>query len=441
MIRGMMMVAAACIALCGMSAQGGVTGNDGSFSYQGYLEDNGAPANGMYSFRIEAFDEPAGGSVASEMFFVSGLIPVVDGLFVVDVQMGGNSANADVFWRQVGEDEFYLEIGVGLVEGGPYETLGQRVKVSWGARSQYSARSGSLTFPYTDSFTDEFFNPTTMMSLTSVAGGTVLEANAGVNDDPAIITVNSATPNGVNFGPQTGGVHIDAADRQIGLISISDEFAVAGLLMSDSGVQDSAILGQVNGGVTDANAVFALNFDAGTRAYLGTPEYAGLFEGDTHTTGQVTRDYSGGQSPVGPLAYGSVSAAGNVTAGTANLTASWNQTSSRYEIVVTGESIAFNTHSVTVTVVDSNEPRLATINTVNGDIRVHIWDLNSGNIAVQDNFSIVIHDSNPVVVSTLRLPEGVDADKYAETTGANLVETRSKVDGVGRVESRGISVE
>ena len=32
------------------------TENDGTFNYQGYLEVDGAPANGMYSFRFEAFD-------------------------------------------------------------------------------------------------------------------------------------------------------------------------------------------------------------------------------------------------------------------------------------------------------------------------------------------------------------------------------------------------
>lgn len=426
MFRGLMVVVSLLwVALCGSGAGAGViVFNDGSFSYQGYMEDNGAPANGMYSFRFEAFNDPTGFDIASEFFFISEPVPVVDGLFVVNVQMGGSLANAQQFWKTVGNQDMYLEVGVGLVEGGPYETLGTRVPMGWGARAQYSGFSEALIFPYADSFTDEFFDPTTMVSLTSVAGGTVLEANVENDQDEAIIAVNSADPNGLNFGIQTGGVHIDVLGRRIGLISIADEFAIAGILTTASGDQDSAIIAQVNSGVTGADALYALNSDAGTRAYLGTPVYAGYFQGGVRVSGEATRDYaSNSPSPIGPLAYGSVSATGNVTAGTANLSAIWNAANTRYEVMISGEAVAFSTHTVTVTVVDSAEPRLATFNTVGGVIWVRIWDLNSGNIAVQDNFSIVVHDSDPVVLNRTAMPDGVDLDKHTERTGEDLVRT------------------
>jgi hypothetical protein len=426
MFRGMKMaVVMACVALCVLNAPAGIVMfNDGSFSYQGYMEENGEPANGMYSFRFEAFNDPVGFDIASEFFFISAPVAVVDGLFVVNVQMGGSLANAQQFWKTVGNQDMYLEIGVGMFEGGPYETLGARVPMGWGARAQYSGFSEALIFPYTDSFTDESFDPTTMVSLTSVAGGTVLEANVENDEDEAIIAVNSANPGGLDFGSQTGGVHIDVLGRRIGLISIANEYAIAGILTTASGTQNTAVLGQVNAGVTGADAIFALNSDSGTRAYLGTPEYAGLFDGSMRVTDEATRDFTAGNpSPIGPLAYGSVSTAGNVTAGTGNLSASWDAVNSWYTVFVAGETIAFNTHTVTVTVVDGFEPRLATFNTAGGVIRVHIWDLNSGNIAVQDNFSIVIHDSDPVVLNRTATPDGVDMDKYTERTGEAIIRT------------------
>lgn len=127
--------------------------------------------------------------------------------------------------------------------------------------------------------------------------------------------------------------------------------------------------------------------------------------------------------PIGPLAYASVNAAGTVTSGTANISAIWNASSTRYDVTVADETINFATHSVTVTVVDLAEPRLATFNTLGGDVAVKIWDLNSGNVAVQDNFSIVIYDVNPVVLNRFSMPESVDEDKYVERAGESIIQT------------------
>ena len=108
---------------------------------------------------------------------------------------------------------------------------------------------------------------------------------------------------------------------------------------------------------------------------------------------------------------------------------------------VSGESITFSTHTVVVTVVDAVEPRLATFTTTGGDIAVKIWDLNSGNVAVQDNFSIVIYNANPVVVNRVGVPDGIDADKYTEAPGAVLVETRNRVEPVAELDTQGLLLD
>lgn len=426
-----MVAASLCMALCGLNAQGGIVMfNDGSFSYQGYMEENGAPANGMYSFRFEAFLNPTGPEISSDLFFISDPVPVVDGLFVVNVQMGGSLANAREFWKTVGNQVMYLEIGVGLVKGGPYETLGTRVPMGWGARAQYSVFSEGLIFPYADSFTDEFFDPTTMVSLTSVAGGSVLEANAGNNENPAIIAVNSATPDGLDFGFQTGGVHIDTQGRALGLLSIADQFAIAGLIRADNGSQIAALLGQVSSTVVGADAVQAFNFNGGNFVYLASDEYAGDFDGDVlvrnsmRVRGGAERDYAvNSPSPIGPLAYASISSTGSVTAGTANVSSVWNAASERYEITIAGEFVTFQTHVMIANVVDLNSPRVATVNAAGGVVYVKIWNLNATNDAIQDNFQLVVYDPGVEALDRRAVPNGVDLDKYIEQTGDVMIRT------------------
>lgn len=436
-------VVLACVSMRG--GAGVITFHDGSFSYQGYMEVDGEAANGAYSFRVVAFQSADGSSVASELFYISPLVNVVNGLFVMQVQMGGTPEDARDFWKAVGNQDLYLEIGVSEIEGGNYETLGTRVRMGSGARAQYSVFSEALTFPYSDNYTDPKFDPTTMISLTSVAGGSVLEAIAGTNSSAAIIAVNSATPDGSDFGPQTGGVHIDANGRTIGLVSIANGFGVAGLIFDNSGSQQAGVLGQISDGVPNAIGVQALNFNSGTQANLATETYAGDFDGDVlmrddlRVRGEATRDFAtNSPSPIGPLAYGVISAGGTVSSGTANLSATWNSALLRYDVSVDGENIHFATHTVVISVVDISEPHLATYNSAGGNVLVKIWDLNSGNIAIQDNFSIVIYNANPVVVSAVEMPEGVDLDKYTESTGAVLIETRPAHEPIDENSAKGV---
>ncbi|MBO6514799.1 MAG: hypothetical protein JJ974_12625, partial [Phycisphaerales bacterium] len=385
------------------------------------------------SFRFEAFNDPGGNDIASEFLFFSDLVTVVDGLFVVDVQMGGSLENARAFWESVGDQVVYLEIGVGEFEGGPYETLGTLVPMGWGARAQYSLFAEELVFPYADVYVDPSADPSTMLSLTNVFGGTVAELRAdGVADEPIVYIrgENVFTP---NFGFQSGALFVDSMEDEVGIRGEGSRFSIIGNFPQPSTLPglSAAVVGSV-GFASSPNviAVWATNGAAGTSARLGTENYAGDFDGDVlarddlRVQGEATRDYaSNSPSPIGPLAYGSVSASGNVLTGTANLSASWDSANDRYLISVAGESMAFSTHIVSLTVVDGNEPRLATFNTTSGDIAVKIWDLNSGNAEIQDNFSIVIYDANPVVLQRVSVPDGVDADKYSEAIGGSLIQT------------------
>lgn len=422
-----------------------VSDNDGSFNYQGYLEENGQPANGMYSFRFEAFEGPTGSDILHENFFMSPVVPVVDGLFTVDVRMGGTPEEALRFWREIGDREMWLEIGVGEIEGGPYTTLGTRSRVGWSARAQYAGRAAALQFPYQDTFLNPSGGPGTLMSLSSVFGGTLLELRQVFNTSDPILDVRGATVFGFDFGFQNGAVRIDASDEPIGLIAAATDFSVVGILLSGAGNGSSAVFGQVNSGVI-GSAVVGFNNESGNTGSLGTPNYAGDFSGnvrvfgDIEVDGSATRDFGVSQhAPIGPIAYGSISLSGSVTSGTANLTASYDTVNRVYSIGVTGEYLDFSICAVQITVVDSAEPRVATFNTNGATITVKIWDINSGSIAVADNFSIVIYKPDPDAFVLRGAPAGVDADKYSEQTGTTpVIGTVARPAPAPRPDPRGI---
>lgn len=429
------------------SSRGIAQSNDGSFNYQGRLEFDGAPANGDYYFRFSLFDTE---SVWLGAWWAnSGAITVTDGLFTVDILMGDDPTIARQFWEDYGHLVKTMKIEVGEIEG-DYIELSPRVRLGSTPHALHAISAESLTFPYNEFYENEFGTPQQMISLTNLFGGTVVELGSLVEtNDPILFVHGSSYLADDIFKANTGSVQINSLTDTVGLLSISTQYPLVGYYYSEFGPPvGAAVLGQVSfesgPGVI---AVQAINQFSGNNAVLGSTIYAGDFRGDIlardnlRVQGEPTRDFAtNSPSPIGPLAYGSINSAGVVTAGTANLTASWDAVNQNYIISVDNESMLFSTHSVSVTVVDSNEPRLATFNSFGGNVIVKIWDLNSGNIAVQDNFSITIFDSNPVVLNRVMVPDGVDADKYAEQTGNTLIETEPRNEPVESFEQYGNGV-
>jgi len=446
------MMAAAPVALADGDIGLGVSAvQDGSFNYQGYLEFEGAPANGDFYFEVHLLD--SNGDEIDPRFDQPGPITVTDGLFDMDIQMGGTLADADYFWDRYGHLAKKMRIMVGLIEGGPYTTLSPDVELGASPHALWSRYAGGLQFPYTDTHSNLFADPETMISLTNEFGGTVAELRSnGVTNEP-IVYIRGERVFGGSFGFQSGALLVDSREDEVGIRGEGTRFSVVGFFSDPptlTGVS-AALLGSVGfASAPDVVAVWASNTPAGTSARLGTADYAGDFDGDIlarddlRVQGEPTRDYSASSpSPIGPLAYGFVSSSGTVSSATANLSASWDAANSRYLIEVEGESFGFNTHAVSITVVDSVEPRIATYDGTLSALGVKIWDLNSGNIAVQDNFSIVIYDATPVVVNQVAVPEGMDKDKYTEKTGVQLLQTRPRHEPIEQVENfgNGVSIQ
>jgi len=73
-----------------------------AFTYQGFLRDNGAPANGTYDFRFALFDDATGGNQVGTVVFVED-VTVADGLFTVEVDFGAAPFNTGARrWIEIG---------------------------------------------------------------------------------------------------------------------------------------------------------------------------------------------------------------------------------------------------------------------------------------------------------------------------------------------------
>ena len=63
-----------------------------AFTYQGFLRDNGQPANGVYDLRFALYDSPSGGNQIGRIVLVED-VTVADGLFTVEVDFGAAPFN------------------------------------------------------------------------------------------------------------------------------------------------------------------------------------------------------------------------------------------------------------------------------------------------------------------------------------------------------------
>ncbi len=423
---------------------GVLTASDGTFNYQGYLEVDGEAANGMYSFRFEAFNDPNGFDIAHELYFTSDLIPVVDGLFDLDVQMGGTASEARRFWREIGNQEMYFEIGVSEIEGGPYTTLGTRAKLGWSARAQYAGISDSLRFPYIDSFADPDGDPTTMIYLESDFGGSIFELVTNTSTNEPMIDLKGPLPYEIDFGSQNGAIRIDDSDERVGLLSTANEFPLVGYLQNPEPGTGGAVLGQVATGAGEGYfAVSAINSNTGNRGYLGGENEAGLFVGDVLVDGNINKSYgNASQASAAPVAYGFINSSGSVASGSGNFTCTWESSLLRYRIAIENENYFFSNYTAVITPSASSSPRLVSTSSATGELLVYILDPLSGYAKIQTNFQFVVYKSDPNTTVINRNTTSMDDSEFYRLHGLTpeavrtQQRTRPSVAGEGITEAR-----
>ena len=112
-----MMLAAASLTLSAYAQQSST-----AFTYQGFLRDNGQPANGVYDLRFALYDSPSGGNQIGSIVTVED-VTVADGLFTVEVDFGAAPFNTGA--------RRWIEIGVrpGNSQGG-HSLLSPRIELT-----------------------------------------------------------------------------------------------------------------------------------------------------------------------------------------------------------------------------------------------------------------------------------------------------------------------
>lgn len=112
-------------------------------------------------------------------------------------------------------------------------------------------------------------------------------------------------------------------------------------------------------------------------------------DGATGATGAAGADGATGASgPAGPgfTAYGSINSNGSIAGGSGNYTCIWSNTNSRYEIEIVNENYSRFDYSTQVTLFDI-VGYVRAISSVNGKLRVYIYDLNGNPVQTAFQFT------------------------------------------------------
>jgi hypothetical protein len=118
-----------------------------SFTYQGQLQRDGAPATGVYEFQFTLFDALVAGRTVGNPATVTASQSVSNGLFTVDLSFG-----ADVFQG----DQRFLEIGVRpSLSQEPYTILSPRQRLLPAPYAHYAVKAGAAGFAPWNGVTDK----------------------------------------------------------------------------------------------------------------------------------------------------------------------------------------------------------------------------------------------------------------------------------------------
>src|SRR5688572_33265467 len=71
-----------------------------TFTYQGRLQDSGAPANGNYILRMTPYSAASGG-VQLAPAFETATVPVLDGVFTTELDFGTSAFAGGPVWLQI----------------------------------------------------------------------------------------------------------------------------------------------------------------------------------------------------------------------------------------------------------------------------------------------------------------------------------------------------
>lgn len=454
--------AAAMLAAAGVAQAAPATS---AFTYQGTLLDDGVPASGVYDLRFDLWTQAAGGAQVGATITLND-VTVERGTFTVELDFGFSAFDGDAR---------YVEVDVKPGVGGSFTTLTPRQPAT---AAPYAVRSLTQVWEPTgsggtagDGGDRMLINRTGAVSgaeyfgFTSPAGAAQYGGMYNNTSDAAGLPFYGYATGGVgrcwtyydpgtgqwrvyNGGSRlvvngTGEVGVGTTDPQTRLHVQEGAGVLTGfgpsssiwvnsdeIALSATGAGTYAVNAYVNG-ASSSGALLAevgpiapdtatagrfYNDNSLYDAFIGTPEHAGNFYGPVRASGQVSRSIGGSDSPVGPIAYGSIASSGSIYSATGNVSCTWNAASSRYEITLSDYSAGVVGSPATVTVWDQSSPRVATVDSSGSTLYVTVWNLTT-NTKIQDNFSFAIFRPDGASPAPAARDAGFRADAAVDAGG------------------------
>lgn len=163
-----------------------------AFTYQGRLNDGGAPAHGVYDFRFKLFTDPLGNTQAGGTILTNGIF-VTNGLFTTTVDFGAGLFNGSNYW---------LEVSVRTNGVGGYTALAPLQALLPTPYAVFATTASNLSGTISSAnLSGTYSGPVTLDNGGNSFSGAFAGNGAGVTN------VNAAALNGLNAGNfwQTGG--------------------------------------------------------------------------------------------------------------------------------------------------------------------------------------------------------------------------------------------
>lgn len=174
-----------------------------AFTYQGRLNDGGAPAHGLYDFRFKLFTDPLGNTQTGSAALTNA-VPVTNGLFIATMDFGAGVFNGASYWLEVdvrtnGASGYINLNPLQALTPTPYSIFANTASNVSGTISS-AALSGSYTGPVTFSNGSNSFSGNgsglTALNASQLTSGTVPSAALA---NSWKISGNSGTTAGANF--------------------------------------------------------------------------------------------------------------------------------------------------------------------------------------------------------------------------------------------------
>lgn len=269
---------------------------DYSFTYQGQLQNNGSPANGLHDFRVTPVDE-FGVDLGPNVSLAD--ITVVDGLFTLDIDFGDNPFSTEkvflkIFVGQAGGESVEL-LPHTLIRSTPFAIQAQAASYADTANNAFTAFT-SLDNEFTRINSDLHLGDTNERLLLNPT----LSGGGFINPD-TIFQVNSGT----GFG----GMYMNGADA-----ASKPFYAFA---------HDGNIFSWMDARVNTNSMNFHFASEAETPLAIkpsGIETPTLVIKSTLPDGGKVVADYGNGEYHHAiPIAYGNFSALGERLSGTSNL--------------------------------------------------------------------------------------------------------------------------